>query len=336
MTIKDIARESGYAVSTVSRALNDHPDVSVETKQKIKELVERHGFVPNNNARQLKVQQSSSILVLVKGAFNLFFAGILERMQTAIATEGYTAEVHYLDEDADELLVAQQLRRERKPLGFLFLGGNVQSFQKRFSALDVPSVLATTVSQELNFQNLTCVGVDDTAAGTTACEYLLQKGHRAIAVIGGRTELSYISALRYSGFCGAYATATGEPHPESLYQKCSFSLESGYRAMKRLLETHGEKSFTAVFCMSDLIAIGAMRAMHEAHLRVPEDISLLGFDGIELARYCNPQLATIRQPQKDIAEESVRRLIAAIERSATGETIVLPAQLVEGESVKQL
>ena len=334
MTIKDIARKSGYAVSTVSRALNNHPDVSDETKQKIQEIVQQCGFVPNNNARQLKAQQSSGILIVVKGAFNLFFANILERMQTAIAAEGYTAEVHYLDEDDDELLAAQQLRRERKPLGFLFLGGNVQLFQQRFAAIDVPSVLATTVSRELDFPQLSCVGVDDAAAGADACNFLLQKGHRSIAVLGGRRELSYISALRYSGFSAAFAAATGAPHPPELYQKCSFSLESAYRAMQHLLER--QQPFTAVFCMSDLIAIGAMRALHEAGLGVPGDVSVLGFDGIELARYCTPRLATICQPQQDIALHSVRQLLDAIERAAPAQTIVLPAQLVDGESVKAL
>ena len=144
LTIKDIARESGYAVSTVSRALNDHPDVSREAKEKIKAIVAAHKFVPNSNARQLKVQQNRSIIIVVKGAFNMFFAAILERMQSLISCSGYSAEVHYLDEDADEVLVGEQLQRERKPLGFIFLGGNTCSFEARFSAIAVPSVLATT------------------------------------------------------------------------------------------------------------------------------------------------------------------------------------------------
>ena len=334
MTIKDIARESGYAVSTVSRALNDHPDVSEEAKEKIKEIVARLGFVPNNNARQLKVQQSRNVLILVKGAFNLFFAGILERMQTAIAAAGYSAEVHYLDEDADEVLVGEQLQRERKPLGFLFLGGNVEVFKKRFSCIAVPSVLATTVSQELTFPQLTCVGVDDVAAGEAASRYLLEKGHKRIAVIGGKRELSYISALRYDGFCSAFQAATGAPHAAALYRKCSYSMDSGYRAMQHLLQS-GE-AFTAVFCMSDLIAIGAMRAIHEAGLSVPGDISVLGFDGIELGRFCTPQLATIRQPQQEIAESSVRLLIEKMEREAGHQTVILPVALVEGESVRAL
>ncbi|MFR1786267.1 MAG: LacI family DNA-binding transcriptional regulator [Ruthenibacterium lactatiformans] len=206
MTIKDIARESGYAVSTVSRALNDHPDVSREAKEKIKAIVAAHKFVPNSNARQLKVQQNRSIIIVVKGAFNMFFAAILERMQSLISCSGYSAEVHYLDEDADEVLVGEQLQRERKPLGFIFLGGNTCSFEARFSAIAVPSVLATTLADHLNFGNLSSVGIDDTAAGRRAARFLLSAGTGALPLSAatGRSPPSATNATR--GSCRALQT----------------------------------------------------------------------------------------------------------------------------------
>ena len=129
MTIKDIARESGYAVSTVSRALNNHPDVSTQTKEKINAIVAAHQFVPNSNARQLKQQNSKSIAIIVKGSLNAFFAGIIEQMENWIAQTEYGVQVHYVEEDADELLAAEHLCRELKPLGILFLGGNIATFQ---------------------------------------------------------------------------------------------------------------------------------------------------------------------------------------------------------------
>lgn len=332
MTIKDIARESGYGVATVSRALNDHPDVSKETKEKIKAIVERYGFVPNSNARQLKVQQRKSVIIVVKGAFNLFFADILERMQVHIASEGYSAEVHYIDECANEVAVAAQLCRELKPQGVIFLGGNVAIYKRHFGEIELPCVLATTVSQELSFANLSMVGIDDCAAGAQACRYLLSSGHSAIGVIGGDRAQSYISARRYEGFCSAYG-ADGDVHDPSYYCTASFSLESGYTAMKKLLARHPDIS--AVFCMSDLLAIGAMRAVCDAGLRVPQDVSVMGFDGIELGAYCTPRLASLRQPQKQIADRSVEQLLAQIEKGAPASTSVLEASLVEGESVSR-
>ena len=151
-------------------------------EEKIKAIVAAHKFVPNSNARQLKVQQNRSIIIVVKGAFNMFFAAILERMQSLISCSGYSAEVHYLDEDADEVLVGEQLQRERKPLGFIFLGGNTCSFEARFSAIAVPSVLATTLADHLNFGNLSSVGIDDTAAQVRA---LRRRGIRVAAVFLG-------------------------------------------------------------------------------------------------------------------------------------------------------
>ncbi|MEG0340158.1 MAG: LacI family DNA-binding transcriptional regulator [Oscillospiraceae bacterium] len=330
MTIKDIARESGYAVSTVSRALNNHPDVSRETKDKINEVVAKHKFVPNNNARQLKAQSSKSIAIVVKGAFNMFFAAIIEQLQSLIQEDGYTASVHYVDEEQDEVQAAKRICLEKKPLGLIFLGGNISTFKQHFCSIELPCVLATTTSKELEFDNLSCVGIDDSKAACEAISYLLHKGHRNIGVLGGRRELSYISALRYEGCCDAYKTA-GLVFNEDYYQKANYNYGSAYRATQKLISR--KKDITAIFAMSDIMAVGAMRAIHDAKLTVPDDISVIGFDGIELADYLTPSLTTIRQPQSDIAKNSVALLLSHIEKNTPARNIILPSTLIEGESV---
>ena len=333
MTIKDIARKAGCAVSTVSRALNDHPDVSEETKQRVREIVAECGFVPNSNARQLKAQHRKSICVVVKGTANLFFEGILERMQSQIASEGYAAEVHYIDEDANEVLTGAQLAREQKPAGIIFLGGNIEYFEKDFHGISVPCVLTSSLFRGLLYPNLSQVGVDDRQAGAEAFRYLSQNGHKQIGIIGGDRKLSYISRLRYEGFTEAAAKA-GTPFDEAHYQTSSFRIQSGYQAMKKLLAR--DRSLSAVFCMSDLIAIGAMRAVHEEGLRVPQDISFLGFDGIPLVDYCTPSLSSLRQPQEKMADASVSLLLRQIEHSDPPDTVTLEVKLAEGESTLPL
>lgn len=164
MTIKDIAKESGYAVSTVSRALNDHPDVSAETKARIQAVIDAHGFIPNNNAKHLKQTATKSIAIVVKGTSNMLFAPIVERMQDLIKSAGYTDVVYYLDEDSDEVRHALLLCREQKPLGLLFLGGNLSYFRENFSRIRVPSVLVTNPGGALGFPNLSSVSTDDAAA----------------------------------------------------------------------------------------------------------------------------------------------------------------------------
>ena len=173
MTIKDIARISGCSVSTISRVINDRPDVRPETKEHVLKVMREAGFTPNTNARQLKIQQSRSLVFVVKGARNLFFSDFLVQLQRAATLYGYNGIVSYLDENANEIDAAEKILREIKPKGIIFLGGSVSNFQNGFANITVPSVLATLDSNELNFPNLSMVGVDDRAAARTAVAHLI-------------------------------------------------------------------------------------------------------------------------------------------------------------------
>ena len=180
MTIKDIARESGYAVGTVSRALNNAPGVSAETRQKILEIVNRHNYEPNANAKHLKQQTNDGIALIVKGTQNMLFAGILEPLQQIIEESGYVATVYYIDEEANEVAQARRICTERKPHGILFLGSNPEYFTPELEALGIPCLLLTNSAASLRIRNLSSVSVDDMAASDTMIEYLYKKGHRRI------------------------------------------------------------------------------------------------------------------------------------------------------------
>ena len=167
MTIKDIARESGYAVGTVSRALNNAPGVSAETRQKILEIVNRHNYEPNANAKHLKQQTNDGIALIVKGTQNMLFAGILEPLQQIIEESGYVATVYYIDEEANEVAQARRICTERKPHGILFLGSNPEYFTPELEALGIPCLLLTNSAASLRIRNLSSVSVDDMAASDT-------------------------------------------------------------------------------------------------------------------------------------------------------------------------
>ena len=196
VTIKDIARESGYSISTVSRVLNHRNDVSPDAKKKIEEVVEKFHFVPNNNAKHLKQSNTKTIVVLVKGISNMLFSNIVEEIQQMIGRTDYTLVVSYIDEDDNEVEQALQLCRERKPLGLLFLGGNPEFFKQGFAKVDVPSVLVTNRANNLPFENLSSVATDDIAAGKCAVDALLEAGHDKIGIIGGDPVKSYTSHQR--------------------------------------------------------------------------------------------------------------------------------------------
>lgn len=330
MTIKDIAQISGYSVSTVSRALNGHPDINEKTKKKIKKVIKECKFIPNNNARRLKQSISKSIVVVVKGSFNLFFSTIIENMQIIMDKSNITSIIHYVNENDDEVKIAEYLCSEQKPIGIIFLGGNIEPFRNSFSNIKIPCVLCTTNSEILNFSNLSSVSIDDLKSSKKAIDYLFNCGHNKIGIIGG-IKNSYISGLRFKG-CKISFKEHNQKLTSSNYEKCTFSMKDAYDATIKLLEKN--KDLTAIFAMSDIMAIGSIRAIIDMGKKVPNDISVIGFDGIELSEYYNPKLTTIIQPKEQFAQLSVQLLLDMINNKTLAKHILLETDLFKGDSVK--
>ena len=333
MTIKDLAEQTGYAISTVSRALNGHPNVSDQARQTILQAAQDCGFEFNLNAKQIKQQHATSILIVVKGTSNELFGELLEAVQTLMRGTRYPVYVDYLDEDANEVLRAVQLCREKKPLGILFMGGNNCNFQEDFDKIQIPCLLLTNNASALDFPNLSSVCIDDHQACRCAMDSLIAMGHRHIAVVGGCRELSEISRLRYEG-CLESLRAHGIAFDEAQdYQGVRFSYEGGYRATAALL-ARGRK-FTALFAQCDVMAIGAIRALRDHGLRVPEDVSVMGCDGLPLGSYTVPKLSTISQPVQQLAQRSVEILTACIEGQPSRHETV-PFLLFQRESTRRV
>lgn len=332
VTIKDIARESGYSISTVSRVLNHRTDVSPDAKKRIEEVVEQFHFVPNNNAKHLKQSNTKTIGILVKGISNMLFANIVEEIQKMIEKTSYTIVVSYLDEDDDEVQQARLLCRERKPLGLLFLGGNPQHYDKNFEKLDVPCVLVSNRANDIGFQNLSSVATDDIEGACVAVEQLFLAGHEKIGVLGGKIGISRTSNQRFKGIVKSFENHGKEFDVERCYETTRFSFSGAYDGTKRLLDKYPD--LTAVFAMSDVMAIGAIRALRDMNYRVPEDVSVIGFDGTELAEYYNPKLATIKQQYQTLATRSVEILFGQIELKKEPIHEIVPFEVVSGESIQ--
>ena len=334
MTIKDIAKESGYAVGTVSRVLNNHPDVSEKARKTIMAVVEKHHFKLNSNAKHLKQQASSGIAIIVKGSQNMLFASIVERLQRLISEKKYASFIYYIGEEENEVERAERVCLERHPLGILFLGSDLEFFKERFDRLEIPCVLVTNSAAELGFDNLSSVSTDDESGAQAAVEHLLKLGHRNIGILGGYMEKSHAAHTRYKGCEKAFAEQGMKLEPGRQYRSAFFSMEEGYHAMEQLFEQMPD--LTAVFAMADVLAVGAIRAIRDRGLRVPEDVSVMGFDGIELGNYLSPRLTTVRQARERIADRSLEILLSDIagERPAVHE--LLPFDIVEGESAAKI
>ena len=334
MTIKDLAAKTGYAVATVSRVLNNHPNVSEKARQVIMAEVERSGFQLNVNAKQLKQQHATTILVVVKGTGNELFGELLEAIQSQIGSTRYPMAVVYLDEDQNEVRRAVQLCREKKPLGILFLGGNTHNFKADFDKIDVPCVVVTNDMSSVEYPNLSSVSVDGKQACRKAVNSLIDQGHRRIVIVGGERVLSDTSRQRFEGCLQAMQERGVEFDEELDYRGVRFSYQDGYDATRSLMEDGRE--FTALFAAADVMAIGAIRALRDAGKRVPEDVSVVGFDGLPLGSFLVPQLTTIVQPVQQLAQRSVEMLISSIEEGSTARHETVPFSLCSRESTRSV
>ena len=333
MTIKDLAEKTGYSVATISRVLNNQPNVSEKAREEIRKLVEECGYQINVNAKQLK-QHANSILVVVKGTANEMFGEMVETIQTLVSKTSYPLHVDYMDEDCNEVLRAIQLCREKKPLGILFLGGNSQNFLKDFGKIEIPCVLVSNDASGLPFDNLSSVSTDDRQAARCAIDSLIAMGHRKFVIVGGDREVSDTSRLRYEGCLQSFRNHGIEYDEELDYQGVRFSYQDGYNATQQLIA--GGRKFTALFAIADVMAIGAVRALHNNGLRVPRDISVMGFDGLILGSYLVPQLSTVIQSAKQMAQRGVEILISHIEQGGHACHEAVPYTLHHRESTRRI
>ncbi len=334
MTVKDIARESGYAIGTVSRVLNNQPGVSEEAKRKVMEVVEKYHFRPNSNAKHLKQQYNSGVAIIVKGAKNMLFAMLVETLQHLIKEKGYACLIYYISEDDHEVEQALRVCRDRQPLGILFLGSNLENFKQRFAQVDIPCVMVTNSSRGLEFDNLSSVSIDDKKAAYTAVEHLISLGHTKIGILGGEMRHSNPARARYEGCLSAFKEYNVEFDATRQFAGSYFTMEGGYRAMKTLLQKKAD--LTAVFAMSDVTALGAIRAIRDHGMKVPEDISVVGFDGIEMGQYLVPKLTTICQPGSEIAQRCVEILLRCINENEKAVVEQIAYTLSIGESTQRL
>lgn len=334
MDIRDIARLSGYSLGTVSRVLNGHPNVSTKARERVLKVVEEVGYEPNTNARFLKFQGRAAVAVFVKGARNLLFADILERIQALLGEADEQTDVIYLDEDENEVQYAVHYQQLRHPKGMLFLGGDPAYFKASFSRVNVPGVLVTNTAAGLGFKNLSSVSTNDVAAAREIMEYLVACGHRRIGIVGGNRALSQVSGRRLHGAEEALRAHGIEFDFDRDYEPCHFSMEEGYDAMVRLIMRSSD--LTAVFALGDAIALGAMRAVFDMGLRVPDDLSLVGFDGVSSSQFAIPRLTTIRQDTRLLATRSVETLLAAMGGEDKPIREMVPFQLLKRESVRML
>lgn len=337
ITIKDIAKMCGCGVSTVSRALNNHPDINEETRKKIMAVVKEHNFTPNKSARNLKITDSKTIAILVKGIANPFFMKMIKVMEDEIHRQKYSMILQHVDFNQDEVEVAIELEKEKKPKGIIFLGGYFNHTKEKLEAITVPFVISTVNMTEQYSGNYSSIAVDDIKESYKIVDYLIKLGHKKILLISAAPEDESIGKLRKEGYEKALKD-NGISVDEKLIVPMSadadsYSMTAGFLTMEDAIKRNLD--FTAVYAISDAMAIGACRALTDAGKRIPEDVSVAGFDGIDNAKYYSPRITTISQPFEEMASASMDLLFNYINGTKSAEKArqkLFDGELVIGES----
>ena len=336
MTIKDIARECGVGISTVSRVLNNRPDVSEEVRKKVLAAVEASGYIPNNSARDLVRSRSDTIGVVVRGTGNFFFTDMLKTMSREIDSSGYDMVLRFIATNEDEVKAGAILEREKKLRGLLFLGGRFNYTASEMSLIGVPYVCCSYTNSfgSLRESDFSSVSIDDFKTAYDAVSVLIAAGHRRVAAFFDFCDDHSISELRYGGYCAALKDHGIEYDPALVVQTGGFGMEDAYEGMEKLLRAG--TPFTAAFVESDMMAIAAVKALRSNGKKVPDDCSVIAIDGLKLSEYMSPTLTTMVQPCEEIGRESVRILIRMISDPSYYRHLRPEATLRQGHSVSSL
>ncbi len=336
MNIRDIARLAGVGVSTVSRVINDHPDVKDETREKILKIIKESNYIPNNSARILKKNNTNNIGVLVKGVFNPFFAEMINIIGNRINEAGYTMILQqndYATEDDVDNLIA--FVKEKRLQGIICLGGNFLNINdESFQFLDIPVVLTSvnTLSKESK-SKFSSIGIDNVLAAKASIQYLIDKGHRNIGILLGEKNDVGISGLRLEGYKKALEE-NNIPYSEENVFIGDYDYSGAYRVTKEII--NNRKDITAIFSISDIMAVGAAKSVIDQGLQVGEDISIMGFDGMDISKYYNPGITTVKQPKKNMANNSIDLLLALLAKKEDHKHIIFETKIIERESCKKV
>ena len=316
-SIKEVARLAGVSIATVSRCINKPEKVTEETRLKVQSAIENTGYTPNSLAQRFRSGKTNQILVAVPSIGDPFFTKVMRGVRSAANALGYAIVIR---ETRQGMMSADEINAtlESKQADGLVLLNNMTFVAGRLNGANHPHLQPPAVQ------------IDNAAAAREMTEYLISQGHREIGMICGRKKPSF--AERERGFRKTMQEARLKINSDWILDSEN-SLAGARRAARQIL-AHGNRP-TAVFCVSDELAIGCMHELQLAGVGVPDDISVVGFDDIRYAEVTNPPLTTVRQPAEEMGERIVQKLCAVIrdEKSGEPETQIVSHQLVTRNSV---
>jgi len=306
ITLKMVAERAGVSVNTASRAINNKPDINLETKKRVLQIAKELGYIRNAAAVALRTKKTGTIGVVIADNRNPFYAEVLNGMEEAAREKNYhiilanTQRDYKKEEDAINLLLAKRVD------GLLITP--VQDKDDDIKNLIDANIPFVVVGRDFENIEVDAIYNDEVKGGFLATEYLIKKGHKRIALING-----FLYKSPAKGRAEGYKKALNKyriPLDESLISVGDINIEDGHERTKQMLEK--DLNFTAIFVYNDMMAFGAMQAIKEKGLRIPEDIGLVGYDDIPFSSLISPALTTIRLKKQELGAESVKLLLSRI------------------------
>lgn len=326
ITIKDVAAKVGVSSQTVSRVLNQRPDVASTTREKVLQAMTDLNYRPSGIARSLRLKSTGTLGLIVPDSSNPFFAELGRAIESAAFENGYSLMLCNSDGKLEREALYLDVLIQKQVDGLIFVAANRSSRLHLAIHSGLPMVL---VDRDIDGGAFDTVLTDNVEGGRIATSYLISLGHERIGCISGPSGLP-TSKARLQG----YRRALEEhkiPFAKELVVPGDFRYQGSYRIMRRLLSLPTPP--TAVFATNDLMAVGSIACALSSGLRVPEDISVIGFDDIPLASFLNPRLTTVSQPRSEMGKLAVTMLLERLENpNLPPRRYVLPVNLVERES----
>ncbi|MBQ7183424.1 MAG: LacI family DNA-binding transcriptional regulator [Clostridia bacterium] len=324
ITIKDVAREAGVSIGTVSNVLNGSDVVHPKTRDHVMEVAKRLNYIPNVNGRQLRAVQTHNIGLFVTSMTGSYYGDMADAIHYLCRKHGYELQIFIVDEDVSPLPRLQNQSID----GAIIMFGSLSAEDKaQLSSTQIPIVF---MDQEMAGRNISSVIYESFQHGRMAAEYLLGLGHRDLMHIYG-VPYNYDSIQRLKGFEAALRDA-GVPLRKENVLSGRFERAAAYRSMHRYLQ-EDHRLPDAVFASNDLSALGCMEALKEYGIRVPEDISIIGCDDNILASYVTPALTTIRTHMEELGVEAAREVFRLITEKE-GRIVRLPGDIVVRHSCR--
>ncbi|MEW9698203.1 LacI family DNA-binding transcriptional regulator [Paenibacillus sp. SI8] len=331
-TIKDVARLANVSIATVSRVLNNRSGYSEETRERVLQVIDQLGYQPNAIARGLINKRTQTVGVIFPYVSSMLSAEILNGIEETVHSFGSTVIVCKTDGIEERTMDYLQVLAEKRVDGVIFVSQFFEEqYDKLLSDVNIPVVLVSSIYYR---SNLPYVKVDDKHAAYTATDYLIGKGHKKIAMLSGPKVDPITGVPRIEGFMEAMRFK-GLPIDESLvFCAKKFSFEDGLLAAEQLLA--GGPDITAVFASSDELAAALISTAYKLGIRVPEELSVIGYDNIKLAGMTIPPLTTVSQPLFEMGAMAAKMLFSILNSEGKVESRIMPHEVVERASVRNL